>query len=298
MGLSDLSFSSNENLYCIFFNKQLTKDYGVEDPYELVRSNKWTFDKFSEVMKVGTTDLDGNGKMDDKDRYGYICTAAVQFLWAGGGHMMKKDENDIPVLDLINPRTLDIYDKTYDIMNSEDSYSKELWWFTGDTIGMFANSQGVFYGNQLCRVNELRNTEFDFGIIPFPKYESAQERYYSYVDGHASMMNIPLMLPNPEWTGMIIEELSYLSYKDILPVYYDVVLNVKLVRDEESVEMLKILLDSKVFDPAYIMSSAFTGMWVDTINQKKRDFVSAYEKQEASQLKALQKKIDAILELE
>jgi hypothetical protein len=97
---------------------------------------------------------------------------------------------------------------------------------------------------------------------------------------------------------MIIEELSYLSYKDILPVYYDVVLNVKLVRDEESVEMLKILFDSKVFDPAYVMGGGFHDMWVSTMNQKKRDFVSTYEKQEASQLKAIQKKIDAMLEIE
>jgi hypothetical protein len=298
MGLSDLSFSTNENLYCLFFNKKLMRDYGVEDPYELVRNNKWTFDKFAEVIKYGTADLDGNGKMDDKDRYGYISTPAAQFFWAGGGHMMAKDENDIPYIDLINPKTLDIYDKTYDIVNSEHTYSKELWWFTGDTIGMFANSQGVFYGNQLCRVNELRNTEFDFGIVPFPKYSSEQEKYYSCVGGRGSMMSVPLLGPSPEWTGIIIEELSYLSYKDILPVYYDVVLNVKLVRDEESVEMLKILFDSKVFDPAYVMGSGFTGMWVDTMSRKNRDFVSAYEKQEASNQKAMQKKIDSMLELD
>ena len=77
-----------------------------------------------------------------------------------------------------------------------------------------------------------------------------------------------------------------------------VVLNVKLVRDEESVEMLKILFDSKVFDPAYIMGGDFWTMWNDNIFQQKTDFVSTYEKREASVLKALQKKIDAINELE
>jgi len=300
-GLSDLSFSTNENLYCIFFNKQFIQDYNIEDPYQLVKDNKWTFDKFAEVIKNGTIDLNGDGKWDDKDQYGYISTAAVNFLWAGGGHMMKKDEFDIPVIDFVNERTLSVYDKTFAIVNDANSYSKETQWFTGDTRGgitMFDNSQGVFYGNQLCRVNELRNTKFDFGIIPYPILNSAQERYYAYVDGHASMMAIPLNLPNPEWTGMIIEELSYLSYKDILPVYYDVVLNVKMVRDEESIEMLKILFDSKVFDPAYIMGSEFWTMWNDQINQNKTDFVSTYEKREASVLKALQKKIDAILELE
>ena len=300
-GLSDFSFSTNENLYCIFFNKPFLKDYNIEDPYKLVRENKWTIDKFAEIIKVGTIDLDGNGKWDDKDQYGYISTAAVNFLWSCGGQMMAKDADDMPYLDFINERVLSIYDKTYAIVNSEHSYSKEMWWFTGPTIGgltMFANMQGVFYANQLCRVNELRAVDFDFGIVPYPKYDSAQERYYSYVDGHASMMTVPLNLPNPDWTTMIIEELSYLSYKDILPTYYDVVLNVKMVRDEESVETLKILFDSKVFDPAYIMTGGFTGIWAESISAKKTDFVSSYEKQEAAVLKAIQKKVDAMLALE
>ena len=277
LGLSDFSFSTNENLYCIFFNKVLTQNYGVENPYTLVKNNEWTFAKFYEIIKVGTLDLNGDGKMTDKDQYGYISTASVNFLWSGGGRMMSKDADDIPYLDFINDRVLDIYDKTFAIVNSENTYSKEAHWHTGNTIQMFANSQGVFYGNQLCRVNELRATEFDFGIVPYPKYDSAQERYYSYVDGHASMMAIPLNLPHPEWTGMIIEDLSYLSYKDILPTYYEVVLDLKMVRDEESVEMLKILFDSKVFDTAYVMGAGFWTMWLDSINQKKTDFVSTYE---------------------
>jgi hypothetical protein len=298
VGLSDLSFSTNENLYCLFFNKGLLQNYGIDDPYKLVTNNKWTFDKFNEIIRVGAVDLNGDSKMDDNDQYGYISTASVNFLWSGGSHMMKKDEFDIPVFDFMNERTLTIYDKTLAIVKNEFTYSKEKEWYTGKTINMFAAGQGIFYGNQLCRVNDLRATEFDFGIVPYPKLDEAQERYYSYVDGHASMMGIPLNLPNSEWTGMIIEELSYLAYKDILPVYYDVVLNVKLVRDEESIEMLKILFDSKVFDPAYVLGGDLWQMWNDNINSSKTDIVSTFEKREASALKALQKKIDAILELE
>lgn len=297
IGLSDLSFSTNENLYCMFFNKELTNNYNVENPYALVKNNKWTFDKFNEIIRMGYVDINGDGKQDEWDQYGYISTAAVNFLWSGGSHVMAKDEYDIPYLDFLNQRTIDIYEKTYSIVNNEYTYSKETNWHTGNTIGQFRNSGGVFYGNQLCRVNELRDTAFDFGIVPYPKYDEAQERYYSYVDGHASMMAIPLNLPNPEWTGLIIEELSYLSYKDVLPPYYDVVLNVKLVRDEESVKTLEILFDSKVFDPSYVLGGDFWVMWNDNIASKKTEIVSTYEKKYPASLAAIQKKIDALLEL-
>jgi hypothetical protein len=297
MGLSDFSFSTNENLYCMFFNKTLLQNYGVENPYFFVWENKWTMDKFNELLRTGYVDLNGNGKVDKEDQFGYLNANSVNWLWAGGGYMTKKDAEDIPYFDFLSERTILIYDKAYDITNNEFTFADDQW-YKDDTIKMFQEGRGMFFSNQLCRVNNLRNTEFEFGIVPYPKLDSAQERYYSYVDGHASMMAIPLNLPNPEWTGMIIEDLSYVSYKDILPTYYDVVLNVKLVRDEESVEMLKILFDSKVFDPAYVMGLDLWITWINNIQSKKTEIVSTYEKKENALNKALQKNIDAILELE
>ncbi|MCL2772907.1 MAG: hypothetical protein FWD71_06115 [Oscillospiraceae bacterium] len=297
-GLSDLSFSSNENVYCMFFNKQLLQNYGVENPYQLVKDNQWTFDKFNDIIKVGTADLNGDGIMDKNDQYGYISSCAMNFLWAGGSHIMTKDTGDIPALDFNTQQTVNIFNKAYDITNNEYTFAVEEW-FQDPAIQMFSNGQGVFYSSQLCRVNDLRAVNFDFGIVPYPKYDSSQDRYYSYVDGHASMMAIPLCLPHPEWTGMIIEDMSYLAYKDILPTYYDVVLNVKMVRDQESVDMLQILFDSKTIDPGYVWGSwDFWYIFIDCIFKKQNDFVSAYEKKEKASMTAIQKKIDAVLALQ
>jgi ABC-type glycerol-3-phosphate transport system substrate-binding protein len=296
-GLSDLSFSTNENIYCIFFNKDLMREYDVEDPYALVRNNQWTFEKFEELIRQGYVDLNGNGIIDEDDQFGYISSSAMNFLWSGGSHIMTKDALDIPVLDFLTPRTLDIYDQAFRITNNPYTWAVAQWHFD-PSISIFQEGRGIFYSSQLCRVNDLRATEFDFGIVPYPKWDSAQENFYSFVDGHASMMAIPLHLPNPEWTGIIIEELSFLSFRDILPVYYDVVLNVKLVRDEESVEMLEILFDSKVFDPAYVKGGEFWGLWINSIDQERTDFVSAYERMEASAMRGLERIIDALLMVE
>ena len=297
LGLSDLSFSTNENLYCIFFNKSLIQNYGIENPYAIINSNQWTFDKFNAIIRQGYVDLNGDGKSGKEDQFGYLSSSAMNFLWSGGSQIMKKDADDMPYLEYNTPRTIDIFEKAYDITNNEFTF-KKIEWFAEEPIQMFANAQGVFYSSQLCRVNDLRAAEFDFGIVPYPKFDSAQEKYYAYVDGHASMMGIPLNLENQEWTGAIIEELSFLSYRDILPTYYDVVLNVKMVRDEESIEMLKILFDSKTFDFGYAWGAwDFWYIFIENIQNEKRDFVSAYEKKETAALKAIQKKIDAVLAL-
>ena len=297
VGLSDLSFSTNENIYCIFFNKKLAQDYDIEDPYILVRNNQWTFDKFNEIIRMGYSDLNGDGKPDKDDQFGYASANALNFLWSGGSHMTKKDDGDIPYFDFISQRTIDIYEKALDITKNAYTFADKEW-YNEDTIKIFQDGRAVFHSSQLCRVNDLRGTEFDFGIVPYPKYDSFQDRYYSYVDGHASMMAIPLNLPNPEWTGIIIEEISYLSYKDILPIYYNVVLDIKMVRDEESVEMLKILFDSKVFDPAYIMRSDLWTTWINNIDTNKTEIVSTFEKRQNSLNNAMNKKINTLLELE
>ena len=296
-GLSDLSFSTNENLYCIFFNKDLMRDYNIEDPYVYVKNNQWTFDTFEEIIKQGYLDLNGDGVIDQEDQFGYISSSAMNFLWSGGSQITIKDAHDIPQLEYLTPRTLEIYDQAYRITNNEYTWAVGQWWID-PAISLFQEGRGIFYSSQLCRVNDLRASEFEFGIIPYPKFNAQQERFYSYVDGHASMMGIPLHLPNPEWTGMIIEELSFLSYRDILPVYYDVVLNVKLIRDEESIEMLEILFDSKVFDPAYMMGGDFWVMWIESIEQKRTEFVSTYERREQAALRAIERKIEALLAIE
>lgn len=41
----DISILDNDCTYCILFNKQVVTDYGLDDPYELVQNNEWTYDR-------------------------------------------------------------------------------------------------------------------------------------------------------------------------------------------------------------------------------------------------------------
>ena len=297
VGLSDLSFSTNESLYCMFFNKNMLEDYALENPYKLVQNNQWTFDTFNRMIRHTYLDLNGSGMIDIGDQFGYASSSAVNFIWAGGSHIMTKDALDIPVLDFNTPRTLSVFNWALEMTNNPYTWAVDQWWIEGP-LGIFQDGRALFYSSKLERVNELRAVEFDFGIIPYPKYDSAQENFYSFVDGHASMMAIPILLPNPEWTGMIIEELSFLSFRDILPVYKDVVLGVKLVRDEESVEMLEILFDSKVFDPSYVLGGGFWIMWFELIRGPNTDFVSTFERREASLVRDIERRVELLLAVE
>ncbi len=54
----------------MLFNKDLLETYKLEDPYALVDSGKWTFDKLFSMMKDIYSDLDGDGKKSSGDFFG------------------------------------------------------------------------------------------------------------------------------------------------------------------------------------------------------------------------------------
>ncbi|MGN1128954.1 MAG: hypothetical protein ACI4T6_08385, partial [Candidatus Flemingiibacterium sp.] len=61
--IGDASLSLYKDLAVVFFNKKLAEDYQIEDPYELVRSGKWTVDKLNECITGVSNDLNGDGKL-------------------------------------------------------------------------------------------------------------------------------------------------------------------------------------------------------------------------------------------
>ena len=71
--MTDVSLCDFEGTMVTFINENIMTDLGLENPYELVRSGKWTFDKFCEFMHAGAS-LGGDEsftlKQDGNARYG------------------------------------------------------------------------------------------------------------------------------------------------------------------------------------------------------------------------------------
>ena len=95
----------------------------------------------------------------------------------------------------------------------------------------------------------LRDMESDYIILPMPKYDEAQAEYYSPVSMWCtSLLSVPITASNPERTGIIIEALSAESLYTLTPAYYEISLQGKAVRDEESAAMLDIIFETRVYD--------------------------------------------------
>lgn len=112
---------------------------------------------------------------------------------------------------------------------------------------MFQSGKGLFMDMTFYYIESLREMEADFGIIPYPKYDEAQDEYYSRIEG-CELSCVPITVSDTERTSIILEALACESAKQVQPAYYDVSLRTKYTRDEESQEMLDIIFDHRVFD--------------------------------------------------
>ncbi|MFA6947676.1 MAG: hypothetical protein WCQ72_01705 [Eubacteriales bacterium] len=296
----DISIMDNYGTWCMMFNKALIENYQLDNPYELVNSGAWTLDKFYSMSTAAAQDINGDGVMNDDDQYGFLSEGYNTFgLWSGSGEMaVSKDADDLPYLSVMNDRSASVIEKVIAIQ------SDKAVTHTGDqakdgmnTINeMYKNGQSLFIFGGMWLITRYRDSEIDFGIIPTPKYDEAQENYFNtYSYCNMTAYSIPVTSTDPERTGTILEAMAELSKYTLTPAYMDVALKGKYLRDNESESMIDLVLSNRSYDLAAIYDwGGVFAMFSSMYSSKKSDMASRYEKLKIKAETAIEKYITTI----
>lgn len=250
----DISLVTTCAMYNMVFNKDMFRENNWEMPYELVRQGKWTFDKMKEYILQVSEDLDGNEVMDANDRYGlvYINSGIVGALGASGERMGKVDENGKVVLGLGSEKAQEAIVSYLELISDKNHT------FNGQTSGvnsfdMFIDRHCLFRWSEHIAFPHFRDTELDYGILPLPKLDENQDRYYTPFGGwDAAFVCIPTSTENEERTSAIMEYLAFTSKHIVTPAYYERILTGRYVRDTDSYDMITIEMENRGFDLGYI----------------------------------------------
>jgi hypothetical protein len=165
------------------------------------------------------------------------------------------------------------------------------------TRPMFKNNQGLFYMIGMGTGNLMRDMEIDFGVLPLPKFDEAQAEYYCTASTYnASAVCIPITNDRLDFVGFAIEAMAAESMYTVTEAYYDINFMNKNLRDEESIEMLKIILASCSYDLGYMYNfGGLTDIFAPIMRKNINTFTSDYEKKEASAQKAIDKLIESFM---
>lgn len=279
------------NSYCMYFNKTLIQNHGIENPYRLVLDGKWTLGKLNEITKDLYQDIDGDGKKSTGDFYGLATnyySAVVTYTYSSGMRIMQNNADGIPENIVPNEKIYDNFTKIYDLLVNNSGAFAGNW---GEDSAIYRDNRAVFWNDLFSAAKGLRTMEEDFGIVPYPKFDEAQDKYYTMSDGGSSMMAIPSTVKDQNKVGKIVSALNAESWKTVVPQYYDVALKIKFTRDDESVRVLDMLLDGRTFDFGYIYDNwqGYAFYMQDLISQKNDGISSWFEKRKGSADKNLEK---------
>ena len=261
---------SKRRLQCVWimcFNKEMIENHNMESPFDLVKSGEWTYGKMHEMGRAVARDLNGDGLMtrqDDLWGINYTGDTIMGIINSAGVRIAELDGDGIPWL------TIDVEPNLSRLMTiftdmRDNTYSIDTLFVSGGSVSgmpdaqIFSESRALFLACATHNVSQirdgdsadigLRTMEVDFGIIPYPKWDTAQADYKSYTAGnYHPVLSVPITNGDLANTSIIMEALAYEGRKTIIPEFYESLLKTKTARDEESAEMLDFIFGNIHYD--------------------------------------------------
>ncbi len=303
---TSINVNDKDATAALAFNKTIASNNQLEDLYTLVREGKWTYDKLTEMAEATYNDSNGDGTMTPDDVYGFLGGRdVIDSLYHGSGsQFITKNENDEFVFTFGTERDVDVISKGIDIVNSSWYFNHHAWKDQSDILyrQIFETGHGLFFWMRLDDVTNMRAGDADFGIIPIPKYEEAQDKYYSLVSQHTTgLMSIPITCAGDDLSmvGMVLEALAAESHYTLIPEYIETSLKTKNSRDAESADMLDIILGNRVFDPMNVYSFAnFGDAIMDAADANNKDMASLIKSKQKLVNKSIEKVLKAVSAVE
>ena len=187
----------------------------------------------------------------------------IHFLFNGAGERFcRTDPDEYLVYTFYSERGLDVIDAIVGDLTTNPAYLSSLNYADANTLGSPFQNDLIFFKFGLIKdVSGMRSMLSPYGILPIPQYEESQKQYYSEISPHhGSLFAVPrtavIDSDEEEIVGVALEDLAYISSYLVYPELYNVVLEGKGTRDQESREMLKLIFDTRMFDIGIIFDFA------------------------------------------
>jgi len=300
---SDFNLHAKKRTYMIIYNTDLAAEYQIGNLADVVREGKWTIDKMTELVKLVSSDLNGDSKMTLEDRYGLVLgdNKDMQYYFvAAGGMIAKKNESGGIDLTLNNEKTIQLIDKYLELASPD--YTVNPYRFNWDytaSYNVFWSGRALFYDGMLGEVESAsKKAEFGYKVLPLPKLDETQDKYYTMPDNIGMLFCVPANVDDPDFTGYMLEALSYVSSTTTLPTYYEKCCKIKSVYDEDSAEMIDLAMSSQICDIGFVYNigglasilnntlprgtqNNFTSLYAASEQQAEQAILDIYEKMES-----------------
>ncbi len=290
-----------------YFNKRIYEEnFGnPDDLYQKAINKDWTYDDLHEMVEAAANDVDGDGLMDDGDVFGMFCDNSGLYgtmEQCASFKQMTRNEDGYPVIEHDIARGTEVLDIMYDLCWNNPGFGTDWAMYQNHpdaTSGVFTDGNVLFamYTLSYTDLDNFRNMEDDYGILPIPLIDEKQEEYRSTVTTSATFLTIPKTCGNADDISGVIEALSSESYRNVVEVFYESALKMKYSRDSYSGQCIDIIKDSlyKDFMMEYGGQVGCNSILRTCIIEKTKAYASLYNAQVTAANKRIIDLVDGIL---
>lgn len=275
----DLALSAIQMTWCLAFNMNLMEDWGypAEELYTLVWNGEWTLDKLIAITSTLWNDKNGNGEGDDGDFFGFGSPVGIRHPEDRG----RFNENVIPWITAFDEHAITVGEDKRSLTNTlgtEKIYAalEKLVNFHNNCVGVNMNAEaslfakgkiGIYTALLDILVTDLHDSDFTAGLLPLPKYDTAQEKYITSPDSYFTMFGVPVTLPGEDYdlVGVIMEALNAESWKTVYPAYYEYALRGRYSADENMARMVELIADSRIYEYAPLCGQSLNNAKLHTL---------------------------------
>jgi ABC-type glycerol-3-phosphate transport system substrate-binding protein len=291
--ISDITYPC-QNAAEFLVNLDELVDHGYEKNYlyEKVNNNDFILQDVFDMIEGTWKDLNGDNAPDMGDFFGFGGHPySPCYLYPGAGLLGTYLTEDGFAFDYGTDYSIEVMDRIIDLVHHADSFVSD--W---NNTNMFFEGRALFMG-YASTIRTLQDLDFECGVLPFPKFNEEQDRFYSATSGGAVI--VPANMASEDFTGAVIEAMASGSGKYFVPAFYEQYLEQGVLNDDYSRENWRRMLNEwgayeftyyicpdervKYFLPAYSIIEAgsrdFASSWdaqKDTVGQICQEFFDWY----------------------
>lgn len=269
----DMNISPLDSAAVTIFNPDLFDDYDFvtqcgnedyDDLYEMVAAGTWTISSLLEMAEVVNSDYGEDGGTlvaADGDTVGYLAYSATpMYYWYGCGARVSELDLDGGYPSLVfgadGGNTAEVFNFLFTSINNQQP--DKTWIPNGGGSyrnGEFMTDQLLFTDIIIWDIRKVLHPQDKarYGILPIPKYNAEQDRYYDVVYwpyGTTHLWSVPNKCSDVENASFLFHVLSVHSASpdSTMDAYYVKTLELSVARDAGSRATLKIVRDSVTYD--------------------------------------------------
>lgn len=263
-----------DDIYTMFYNRDLLANSGAESPETLAAQGKWTWDAFNECVAHAAAGVISRGSGDvEKDVFGFTAYYTDKHyplvMWESCGEKMVDNtyKNEVK-LNLEMSRIVEIAKFLNNSYNSRAKSTQS----GNEAAASFEAGRLAFFCNKLEYLYALRDGSgkgSEFGFVPMPKYSEEQSDYYCLVDTSSLVMCVPKSMDGAteqqrRRACAVISSICGFAGDDLRDAYVSDMIAKYLTNNAEAVS-LDLICESASYDFAFTYGTGITAVLDATV---------------------------------